>query len=120
MPAISLEAAYIRPVYEEKDDISAPVVNITSGTTVGFRYLQFGNTSAKKVTIILEEAKPVKINVRLDSYNGRVISTVVFDGSENEKTSEITCGVIGKHAIYFEFVSEDTEREYTFDRFTFD
>ena len=112
--------AYIRPVYEEKDDISAPVVNITSGTTVGFRYLQFGNASAKKVTLVLEESKPVKVNVRLDSYNGRVISTVEFDGTEKEKTSELTCGVIGKHAIYFEFLSEDPEGEYSFDRFTFD
>lgn len=34
--------AYVKPVYEKRADISAPVVGISSGTTVGFRYLQFG------------------------------------------------------------------------------
>ncbi len=115
----SSKNAYIRPVYEEREDVSAPVVNITAGTTVGFRYLQFGDTPAKKVTVVLEEAKSVKVNVRLDSYMGRVISSLEFNGSEKEKTTELTCGVVGKHAIYFEFCSEDADEDYTFDRFTF-
>ena len=116
----STKNANVRPVYEEKEDISAPIVNITSGTTVGFRYLQFGPNSAGKVTVVLEEAKAVKVNVRIDSYKGRVISEVEFDGTEKEKTADVICGVIGKHAVYFEFVSDDTDEVYTFDRFTFD
>lgn len=116
----STKNANVRPVYEEKEDISAPIVNITSGTTVGFRYLQFGPNSAGKVTVVLEEAKAVKVNVRIDSYKGRVISEVEFDGTKKEKTADVICGVIGKHAVYFEFVSDDTDEVYTFDRFTFD
>ena len=116
----SKKNANVRPVYEQKEDISAPIVNITSGTTVGFRYLQFGPNSAGKVTVVLEEAKAVKVNVRIDSYKGRVISEVEFDGTEKEKTADVICGVIGKHAVYFEFVSDDIDEVYTFDRFTFD
>ena len=116
----STKNANVRPVYEEKEDISAPIVNITSGTTVGFRYLQFGSNSAGKVTVVLEETKAVKVNVRIDSYKGRVISEVEFDGTEKEKTADVICGVIGKHAVYFEFVSDDIDEVYTFDRFTFD
>ena len=116
----SKKNANVRPVYEQKEDISAPIVNITSGTTVGFRYLQFGPNSAGKVTVVLEEAKAVKVNVRIDSYKGRVISEVEFDGTKKEKTADVICGVIGKHAVYFEFVSDDIDEVYTFDRFTFD
>lgn len=116
----STKNANVRPVYEEKEDISTPIVNITSGTTVGFRYLQFGSNSAGKVTVVLEETKAVKVNVRIDSYKGRVISEVEFDGTEKEKTADVICGVIGKHAVYFEFVSDDIDEVYTFDRFTFD
>ena len=112
--------ANIRPVYEERDDISAPIVNITSGTTVGYRYLQFGANSAKTVTVVLEEAKKVKINVRVDSYKGRVIGSIDFDDSKKEETAKLETGIIGKHAIYFEFVSENENEAYTFDRFTFD
>ena len=39
--------AYVKPVYEKRADISAPVVGISSGTTVGFRYMQFGNNAPK-------------------------------------------------------------------------
>ena len=112
--------AYILPVYEEKPDISAPIVYITNGTTVGFRYLQFGLNPAKKVTVVIESEKKVKINVRLDSYKGRVISALEFNGDEKEKTDVVTSGIIGKHAVYFEFLSEDENAIFTFDRFTFD
>ena len=120
----SRKNAYILPGYEQRDDISTPVVNITSGTTVGFRYLQFGNNSPKTVTVTLYKecsAKaPLSVNVRADSYRGRVIATIPFDGSETEKTAALTAGIIGKHAVYFEFVSEDKEACFAFDRFTFD
>ena len=112
--------AYIEPVYEERDDISSPIVEITSGTTVGFRYLQFGLSSAKTVTVEKRDTASVKINVRLDSYRGRIISTLDFADGEKEKTATLSCGVIGKHAVYFEFVSDDKEKTFTFDRFTFD
>ena len=112
--------AYIRPGYEQRDDISTPVVNISSGTTVGFRYLQFGTNTPKSVTVVLGEPAAVCVNVRLDSYRGRVIASLDFTGDESERMAPLTAGVIGKHAVYFEFVSEDESETYSFDRFTFD
>ena len=116
----SKKYAHIRPGYEQREDISTPIVNITTGTTVGFRYLQFGSNAPKTVTVVLEEAKAVAVNVRIDSYKGRVVACAVFDGSKTEVTAPLMTGVIGKHAVYFEFVSQDTDESYTFDRFTFD
>ena len=116
----SRNKAYIRAEYEMRDDLSTPIVGITSGTTVGFRYLQFGANSPKTVTVVLEEARKGKVKVRLDSYRGKVIAEADFDGKVKEVTAPVTSGVIGKHAAYFEFCSEDVETEFTFDRFTFD
>ena len=120
----SFFGAYIRPGYEQRDDISTPVVNISDGTTVGFRYLQFGANTPKTVTVVLGEAKPVRVNVRLDSHRGKIVATAEFGaaagGASAEVTVPLTAGVIGKHAVYFEFVSEDAGEAYTFDRFTFD
>ena len=116
----SRKNANIRPVYEQDDNISAPIENITGGTTVGFRYLQFGSNPAQTVTVVLEDKKKVKIKVRIDSYKGRVISEIDLDGSETVKSAALSTGVIGKHAVYFEFCSEDLEETFVFDRFTFD
>jgi hypothetical protein len=116
----SRKRAYVRPGYEQREDLSTSVVDITSGTTVGFRYLQFGVNTAKSVSVVLEEAKKLKVLVRLDSYKGRVISVLDFTGSEKELTAELACGVIGKHAVYFEFLLQDPEETCIFDRFTFD
>jgi hypothetical protein len=93
---------------------------MTSGTTAGFRYLQFGCNTPATVTAVLDEAKRVKVNVRLDSYRGRVIATLDYDGSGKELTAKLNTGVVGKHAVYFEFLSDDQEESYSFDRFTFD
>lgn len=116
----SKKHAYVRPDYEQKEELSTPVVGITDGTTVGFRYLQFGANSPKTVTVVLEEAKKAKVKVRIDSYQGREIAELSFDGNATEVTAEITTGVIGKHAVYFEFISDDAEETFIFDRLTFD
>ena len=115
--------AYIEPGYEQADTISTPVVNLSSGTTVGFRYLQFGANAPKTVTIVLREHKALKIRVRIDSYRGRIVSEVEFDRASEtpgERTATLTAGVIGKRAVYFEFVSEEEGAIAAFDRFTFD
>ena len=112
--------AYVKPVYEERDDISSPVVDMSSGTTVGFRYLQFGNNTPKTVSVVLGKHKDLTINVRLDSYRGRIISSFGAKSSENEITAALNCGVIGKHAVYFEFISSEDGVAAEFDRFTFD
>nr|WP_297707520.1 family 43 glycosylhydrolase [uncultured Butyrivibrio sp.] len=112
--------AYVRPSYEEREDISTPVVGITDGTTVGFRYLQFGQNTPKAVTVVLETVKKLKVRLHIDSYNGPVLADLIFHGNSNEAKAMLQAGVIGKHAVYFEFVSDDSEETYSFDRFTFD
>lgn len=112
--------AYVRPSYEEREDLSTPVVGITEGTTVGFRYLQFGQNTPKAVTVVLETVKKLKVRLHIDSYNGPVVADLIFHGNSNEAKAMLQAGVIGKHAVYFEFVSDDSEEIYSFDRFTFD
>ncbi|MCR5397963.1 MAG: hypothetical protein K6E68_00345, partial [Lachnospiraceae bacterium] len=112
--------AYVMPGYDKRDDISTPVVDITDGTTVGFRYLQFGTNSPKSVTVILDETKKVTVKVRMDSYRGRVISELYFDGSDSEMTAELNTGIIGRHAVYFEFSGVTGADDISFNRFSFD
>ena len=115
----SRQRAYVEPRYEQRDDISTPVVGITSGTTVGFRYLQFGGNAPRTVTAVMNRHRPMKVNVRLDSYRGRVAACLDFSSEENEKTAALTTGVVGKHAVYFEFMSDADGEIASFDRFTF-
>ncbi len=112
--------AYVMPGYDKRDDISTPVVDITDGTTVGFRYLQFGTNSPKSVTVILDETKKVTVKVRIDSYKGRVIAELYFDGSDSEITAELNTGIIGRHAVYFEFFGVSGADDISFNRFSFD
>ena len=115
----SRQRAYVEPRYEQRDDISTPVVGITSGTTVGFRYLQFGGNAPRTVTTVMNRHRPMKVNVRLDSYRGRVAACLDFSGEESEQTAALTTGVVGKHAVYFEFLSDADGEIASFDRFTF-
>ena len=115
----SRQRAYVEPRYEQRDDISTPVVGITSGTTVGFRYLQFGGNAPRTVTAVMNRHRPMKVNVRLDSYRGRVAACLDFSGEESEQTAALTTGVVGKHAVYFEFLSDADGEIASFDRFTF-
>ncbi|MBR5712275.1 MAG: family 43 glycosylhydrolase [Lachnospiraceae bacterium] len=112
--------AYVEPGYEQTDEISTPVVNLSSGTTVGFRYLQFGANTPATVTVVLREHKPLRVLVRIDSYRGRIVSELDLAETELEKTAALTAGVIGRHAVYFEFRSEAEGAIASFDRFTFD
>ena len=115
----SRQRAYVEPCYEQREDVSTPVVGITTGTTVGFRYLQFGNNAPTKVCVVLNRHKALVINVRLDSYRGRVVGRLDYEGEELQKTVDLTTGIVGKHAIYFEFLSEEEGEVASFDRFTF-
>ncbi|MBQ6660779.1 MAG: family 43 glycosylhydrolase [Lachnospiraceae bacterium] len=111
--------AYIEPGYEQRDDISTPVVNISTGTTVGFRYLQFGANPPKTVTVVLAKPSETTVNVRLDSHRGRVIARLHFSNGEAVQSASLSAGVIGKHALYFEFLQSEGGT-CSFDRFTFD
>ncbi|MCD7803880.1 MAG: family 43 glycosylhydrolase [Oscillospiraceae bacterium] len=112
--------AYIKSVYEQDDNISAPIVNITNGTVAGYRYIQFGSNAPKTVTVELTALQNATVNVRLDTHDGRVVATINLKAGDSVATSELTTGIIGKHAVYFEFKSDSTEPLAEFSRFTFD
>ena len=111
---------WIAPVYEQRPDISAPVMDLSDGTTVGFRYLQFGPNAPKNVTLVLRVSFPVTVSVRVDGYKGREIAKAAVTPGQEEITVPVTAGVIGKRAVYFAFSADRTEPAGAFDRFTFD
>jgi xylosidase/arabinosidase len=111
--------AYVKPVYEKRADISAPVVGISSGTTVGFRYLQFGNNAPKAVRVVLGSHRKLKVNIRIDSYNGRIAASMDFNENQKELETALDFGIVGRHAVYFEFLSDEEGEIAEFDRFSF-
>lgn len=111
---------YVAPVYEQEEGISAPVVDITDGTTVGFRYLQFGMNAPKTVTAEINAHADITVNVRVDDYQGKIVATMKLNKGETVKTADLTSGIVGKHAVYFEFRSEQSGEIAQFVRFTFD
>ena len=112
------ETAFVAPVYEQRDDISAPVRNISDGTAVGFRYLQFGEETPKTVTVIAKAEKEAQLSVRLDSPAGKEIASMTLRNGRTENTVLLKEAATGKHAVYFVFGIREGEAE--FDRFTFD
>lgn len=112
--------AYVMPVYDERDDVTAPVNDIVNGNVIGFRYLNFGTeTGAKNVTVEAESEADVKISVRIDSHKGDIISEICLKAGEKHGVGEVNAEIIGKHAIYFEFTLPDGKTA-RFDSFTFD
>ena len=82
--------------------------------------MQFGNNTPRQVSVVLGIHKNLVVNVRIDSYRGWIAASIEFGENEMEKTAELTAGIIGKHAVYFEFLSEESEAISEFDRFSFD
>ena len=109
--------AHINPVYEGN---SAPVVDIQSGATIGFKYLNFGSEGASKATINGDFPKGFKISIRIDSYDGKVVAEKSAEEDSKEIVFELTEKITGKHAVYFEFVTENDETRSVLDTFTFD
>ena len=116
---------HVQPVYEGD---SAPVVNIISGTTVGFRYLQFGSgagdgavAGASRAVLTGSFPAGFKVEVRLDSYDGTCIGSVtVPDGDASELEIPLTAAVAGKHAVYFAFETADSASMAVLDTFCFE
>jgi len=115
-----LGGAYIKPVYEKSDNLSEPIVDITGNLTVGFRYLQFGNNSPRTITADITALQDLTVNVRIDNYKGKTIASFTMKKGDKTATAELTSGVVGKHAIYFEFLSPSKNVIAEFDKFTFD
>ena len=110
--------AFIAPVYEQREDVSAPVRNIADGLTAGYRYLQFGMNTPRTVT--LRAWGPAAVSVRLDDCGGKEIARLEIPEGEGKVTAPLKCGVIGKHAVYFRFTLPDPEKAAGLDAFTFD
>ena len=111
--------AYITPVYGTDDDISAPVADVSSGLTAGYRYLQFGGNTPGSVTVRMKTDTPVTVTVRLDTHDGREIARIHAPAGASETKAELLCGIIGKHAVYFCFDGPESGNA-VFDSFTFD
>ncbi len=112
--------AYIAPVYEQREDVSAPVRDISDGTSVGFRYLQFGNQTPNTVSVVMSAKAPVKVSVRLDARDGKEIAAFPAKPGIAAFAAPVTGAGIGKHAVYFVFSAEQDGPVAEFDRFTFD
>ncbi len=61
-----------------------------------------------------------EVKIRLDTYDGKVIATKKAATNAMELTFDLTEKVTGKHAVYFEFTTEDEDSRAVFDLFTFD
>ena len=110
------ETAWIEPVYEQREDVSARIMNITDGTVIGFRYLQFGLNTPRTLTAVITADASVNVSVRLDAPGGREIARL--EAVNGEVTVPLNGGITGKHAVYFVF--ETAEGKAEMDRFTFD
>ena len=96
------------------------IVDITNALTVGFRYLQFGANSPRTITANITSLENLTVNVRIDDYKGKIISSFDMKKGDKSATSALTSGVIGKHAVYFEFLSSSKAVIAEFNKFTFD
>ena len=112
--------AFIAPVYKQQEDISAPVKNITDGTTIGFRYLQFGNRTPESVTVRMTASRKATVRVRLDTYDGKEIACFIAEPGTQEFTAPVKGAGIGRHAVYFAFSMDREEPAAEMDFFTFD
>lgn len=124
-PAVEHEP-YIKPVYEKTEDASSPIVNITDGTTVGFRYLQFGGEEkdalrkAKQIHVVCEAKEDICILVRKGCHTGEVVAEISMKKGDAEGCAAVTGSVSGKEAIYFEFKGEANKEIAVFTEFDFD
>ena len=109
--------AHIQPVYEGD---SSPVVDIQNGATIGFKYLNFGTEGASKAELTGNIPSGFKISIRIGSYDGKIVSAA--EVSEDSKTVIFELGekITGRHAVYFEFNTENAEDRAIFDSFRFE
>ena len=112
--------AYIAPVYDRREDISAPIRGISDGVTVGYRYLQFGANAPKTVTLTLSTDVNTVVTVRADQYQGKEIARAEVRPGMTGVTVPLTAGLVGRHAVYFEFHAPRGSAGIVLDRFTFD
>ena len=109
--------AHVQPVYEGD---SSPVVDIQSGATIGFKYINFGDTGASSATLTGEIPQGFEIKIRLGSYDGEVVADKKVAEDSKEVVFALEKKITGRHAVYFEFTCGDDDKRALFDVFTFD
>lgn len=112
-----VRVAHIQPVYEGD---SAPVVDIQSGATIGFKYINFGDDGASSATLKGDFPEGFEISLRLDQFDGQIFAAGKAEEDSKEIVLTMSGKITGKHSVYFEFVTEDEEQRAVLDTFTFD
>lgn len=113
------KTAYIKPVYEKADTVSAPIVDITDGTTAGYRYLQFGSKAPEKIELELDALKEMTVSVKIDSHDGKEIASAQVQAGSKQVLIPVTEEITGKHAVYITFDSEEEDTIASFAKFAF-
>ena len=111
-----VRVAHIQPVYEGD---SSPVVDIQSGATIGFKYVDFGE-GACAATVKGYFPKGFKVSIMTGSFDGEVIAEKTVEEDADEIVFALDKKISGKHAVYFGFSTEDADQRAVFDLFTFD
>jgi len=118
-----LGKAYIERVDEMRPDVSAPVADLTSGTVVGFRYLQFGQQPPERAVVKCKMRKNVFLTLRVDAWDGQEVACVELPAGETLTCMPLKASLTGKHALYFVFTAvEECDSDQilgSFDSFTF-
>jgi hypothetical protein len=115
------QKTYVSTVYSENELDDVAVKDITNGTVLGYRYLQFGaDSTARTVTAAIHAYTDLTVKVRLDSYDGEVAAEFSMKADETEAEAALSKLIQGKHAVYFEFSSDAEGVIADFKEFTFD
>lgn len=103
----SSDKAYILPVYD-KNNPSAPVVNIKDGTVIGFKYINFGGVSPKEVYLRIKPFCAINILINLDTPTGKPLCSVRAEAAADYRilSAPLKCEATGKHAVYITFGAE--------------
>lgn len=90
----------------ERNVMERPIVNITPGCVIGYKYYDFGKddskTSMKLFLQVHATGQPGKIHICLDTENGVEIGVAEI-GRDSGIISTHTCNVTGRHALFFRF-----------------
>ena len=103
----------------ERKIFTRPIVNITTGCIIGYKYFDFGDDySSKTMDFYMKlRGRGAKgtIRILLDDYtDGKEIGTITF-GEDDGNYTTIAQAVTGRHAVYF--IVEDTYGGYFTDYF---
>lgn len=112
--------AYVKTPYYPMFESQACVTNIKNKTIVGFKYLQFGDDSAKSVSIRVTGIDDMIVNVRKHAHDGEIIAVIKVPKGSTEASAQLFGEITGKNAIYFEFLFNSNEAGVDFHSFDFD